>query len=114
MTYRMAKRICVNAELRSAEEYAQRRVTVHEALPENPATEFHAHWTTWAEFLGVPSLYTKPEWQTKCCQLGITNVCEYNDNVTRGEVLPSRPGECFREWTNLATELLMCRKNVYY
>lgn len=65
-------------------------------------------WTNWYDFLGVDTsgfIKCKTEWKQFCIQRSVKTVEDYFELCSLNDVLPREPGDFYKDFSNLPTEL---------
>jgi superfamily II DNA or RNA helicase len=91
--------------LKSKMEYSKSRNPIHD-----PEKYFLSKgvWTNWYDFLGVDTsgfIQYKPEWKQFCIEKSVRSVEDYFELCNLYDVLPREPGDFYKDFSNLPTEL---------
>ena len=98
---------CLN--IQSKTEYVDSKIT-HINFIDNPEEYFKSNgvWDNWYDFMGIDTsklIQSKEEWISFCKEKGVRTLCGYYMLCDEYDILPKDPGDFYKEFTNIPSEL---------
>jgi superfamily II DNA or RNA helicase len=107
--YNYVRSINAGLNIQSKTEYVDSKLT-HINFIDNPEEYFKSKgvWNNWYDFMGVDTkkfIQSKEEWINFCKEKGVRSLCGYYMLCDEYDILPKDPGDFYKEFTNIPSEL---------
>ena len=107
--YNYVRSINAGLNIQSKTEYGERK-DMHVNFIDNAEEYFKSKgvWDNWYDFIGVDTkkfIQSKEEWINFCKEKGIRSLCGYYMLCDEYDSLPKDPGDFYKEFTNIPSEI---------